>query len=74
MKIVIFAIFFDFFFQAKSLNALSACKMQNFAMGPKNSKSLNILEHFWYPGHFCSSKTKKIRGGIGGGIEGGTKF
>ena len=74
MKIVIFAIFFDFFFQAKSLNALSACKMQNFAMGPKNSKSLNILEHFWYPGHFCSSKTKKIRGGIGGGDRGGYKI
>ena len=61
-----FFIFFDFFFQAKSLNAVSACKMQNFAMGPKNSKSLNILKHFWYHGHFCSSKTKKIRGGTGG--------
>ena len=33
----------------------------------KNSKSLNILEQFWYPGHFHSSKTQKIRGGIGGG-------
>ena len=60
-------IFSNFFFQAKSLNVVSACKMQNVAMGPKNSKSLNILEHFSYPGHLRSSKTKKNRGEWQGG-------
>ena len=73
MKIVNFAFFSNFFFQAKSLNVVSACKMQNVAMGPKNSKSLNILEHFSYPGHLRSSKTKKNRGG-GGGDKWVTKF
>ena len=46
MKIENFAFFSKNFFQAKSLNAVSACKMQNFAMGPKNSKTLKTLEHF----------------------------
>ena len=46
MKIENFAFFFEFFFQAKFLNAVSACKMQNFAIGPKHLKTLETLEHF----------------------------
>ena len=30
-------------------------------MEPKKSKRLNISEHFSYPGHFRTSKTKKIK-------------
>ena len=46
MKIENFAFFSNFFFQAKFFNAVSACKMQNFAMGLKNLKTLETLEHF----------------------------
>ena len=53
--------FFEIFFFSKTCFEPQALVNENFQSKPKNSKSLNILEHFWYPGHFCSSKTKKIK-------------
>ena len=63
---VFFGIFGKFFFQAKSLNAVSARKMQNLTLEPKKIKKAFNLEHFWYPGHLRSSKTKQIRQGSRG--------
>ena len=37
-----FCYFFDVLFQAKSSNAVSACKLQNFTLGPKKSKRQSI--------------------------------
>jgi hypothetical protein len=38
--------FFSIFFQAKSSNAASACKMKNLTKGLKQLKKANNLEHF----------------------------
>ena len=70
-KIEKIAFFWNFFFEPIAVFNHKRLQNKNFDSKPKNSKTLNILEHFWYPGHFRSSKTKKIRGGSGGG---GTKM
>ena len=46
VKIANFAFFSEFFFQAKSSNAVSACKMENLTMGPKQMKKACNSEHF----------------------------
>ena len=68
-KIEKLAFFGNFFFKIIAIFSPMRLQNENFYSKPKNSKTLNILEHFWYPGHLCSSKTKKIRGGSGGGTK-----
>ena len=62
-----FCIFFGIFFSSKIFKCHDrARKMHNLTLGPKEMKKACNLEHFWYPGHLRSSKTKTIRGGCKG--------
>ena len=64
-----------FFFRLKVIFSPMCLQNKNFDLRPKNWKTLNILEHFWYLGHFhnptrtyffmtkkiCKKKEKKMK-------------
>ena len=57
-----FCVFFGISFSRKIFKCRWRLQNAKFDLGTKKNEKTSNLEHFWYPGHLRSSKTKKLGG------------